>query len=597
MDPTPMTAALPVADAATVRAHVRLLLRAHAGLLARTVTLFVLATGCGLTVPALLGGLVTQGSSGLTSRNIDHTVLAIAGLLLAQAVLTRAARLDGARLGEMVLADVREDFIGRVLRLPLSKLENAGAGDLLARSTRDVDALSNAVRMGAPAILVASLSVALTLIALTVVSPLLLLPSVIAVPVVFLSTRWYLRNARAAYIAESASYAQLTQGLVETLSGIRTVEALRRSQARRDRTDRDVVRAYAAERRTLFLRSVWYPLMDISYVLPVASTALFGGLFYIHGVVTLGQVTAAVLYARAIIDPLDELVSWLDELQVGDASLARIIGSEGQVVAERDSGRRPQGEQLVADGVSYGYRAGQAVVKDVSLRTEVGERLALIGPSGAGKSTLGRLLSGIEEPDTGVVTLGGVPLGELPLMVRRRHVMLVTQEHHIFNGTVRDNVTLAEPSASDAEVLRALAVVGASDWVGKLPEGLQTRVGAAAASLSPGQAQQVALARLIIANPHTLILDEATSSLNAGAARQLERSMSALFHGRTVIAIAHRLHTARDADRVIVMDDGRITEEGSHQQLVGASGMYASLWHSMDAVSRPLTSPRAADAT
>ncbi|MFD4242399.1 ABC transporter ATP-binding protein [Streptomyces sp. NPDC058525] len=571
---------LPVADAKTVRRHVRGLVRSHTGLLTRTVLWFVLATVCGLVVPALLGRLVGEVEKGITADQVDITVATIAGLLLLQGVFTRTARLQGARLGELVLADIREGFVRRVLTLPLHTVEKAGAGDLLTRSTRDVDSLSNAVRMGAPSILVASLSVGLTLVALIVTSPIMVLPCLVAVPLIVWSTRWYLARAREAYLAEAASYSDLSQGLSETVTGARTVESLHRSGPRIRRTDEDVVRANGAERRTLFLRSVWFPLMDFGYVLPVAATLLFGGLFYIEGWVSLAEVTAATLYTRAVIDPLDELLGWLDELQVGDASLARLIGVEAGAGPESDSGRRPEGDRLAAEGVAYAYRTGHDVIEDVSLSVGAGERIAIVGPSGAGKSTLGRILAGIHEPRTGSVTLGGVPVHELPLEELRRHVALVTQEHHVFLGTVRENVALASPDATDEQVTAALAAVAAEDWVRALPNGLDTELGTDENPVSPGQAQQLALARLVLADPHTLVLDEATSLLDPRAARDLERSLAGVLRGRTVIAIAHRLHTAHDADRVVVMEAGRITEQGAHDELVSAGGAYAGLWES-----------------
>jgi ABC-type multidrug transport system fused ATPase/permease subunit len=230
--------------------------------------------------------------------------------------------------------------------------------------------------------------------------------------------------------------------------------------------------------------------------------------------------------------------------------------------------------------VHYSYRAGHDVLNGVNLTIQPGERLAIVGPSGAGKSTIGRLLAGIDAPRSGEVTLGGEPLSEMPLPMLRRHIALVTQEHHIFIGTVRENLALAKPEATEGEIQRSLDAVDALDWVLSLPEGLSTELGTTGFQLNPAQAQQLALARLVLSNPHTLVLDEATALLDPRAARHLERSLSAVLKGRTVIAIAHRLHTAHDADRVCVVIDGAVAELGTHDELVALNGEYASLWRS-----------------
>ena len=209
-----------------------------------------------------------------------------------------------------------------------------------------------------------------------------------------------------------------------------------------------------------------------------------------------------------------------------------------------------------------------------------GRLIVVSGPSGAGKSTLGRLLAGLHAPRTGTIEMGGVQLSRLPTEQVRRHVALVTQEHHVFVGSLRDNLRLAQPSASDTELWEAIGAVDAADWASALPSGLETQVGVGRHKLAPAQAQQLALARLVLADPHTLVLDEATSLLDPRAARHLEQSLAAVLEGRTVIAIAHRLMTAHDAERVVVVEDGQIAEAGSHDELVAANGAYAALWRS-----------------
>lgn len=246
------------------------------------------------------------------------------------------------------------------------------------------------------------------------------------------------------------------------------------------------------------------------------SALLVGGLFYTNGWVTLAQVTAAALYAQQLIDPLDRFLMWIDELQVGGAAMARLLGVANVPEDRVPSSTQPSGELLEASDVRYAYREGRDVLHGVSLTVQPGERLAMVGPSGAGKSTLGRLLAGIHGPRTGSVSVGGVPLVDLPLNDLRGHVALVTQEHHVFKGTVRDNLLIARPHADDAAVRKALEAVDALDWVQGLPSGLETQVGSGGLAISPAHAQQLALARLVLADPHTLVLDEATSSSTPG---------------------------------------------------------------------------------
>jgi ABC-type multidrug transport system fused ATPase/permease subunit len=573
--------ALPVATRAQVRQRAREIAGQVTLPLAVAVGLHAAAALAGLAGPALLGALVESVRRGTTTGHVERIALAVLLALLAQVALVRTARLASYALGERVLAELRERFLDGVLALPLGTVERAGTGDLLTRSTRDVDEVAEVVRFAVPETLIAAVTTTLTVAAAVAVAPRVALPScLVVVPLLWVSTRWYLARARPGYLRELAAWSRLVGGIAETVEGGRTIDALRLQRRRIGRTDDDIREQYRAERYTLGLRTVWFPAVEGAYVLPVTTAVLVGGLLHAHGLASLGQVTAVALYMRQLVDPLDSVLSWLDHLQVGATSLARLLGIE-HVPADREpTGRRPAGERLVAGDVRFAYTAGRDVLHGVGLDVRPGERLAVVGPSGAGKSTLGRLLAGVDAPRTGSVTVGGVGLVELPLDQLRGHVLLVTQEQHVFAGSLRDNLLLARPGADDATLRAALRAVDALAWVAALPKGLDTRVGAGGQALSPAQAQQVALARLVLADPHTLVLDEATSLLDPRAARHLERSLSAVLAGRTVVAIAHRLHTAHDADRVAVVEDGRVTELGTHGQLVAAGGAYAALWRS-----------------
>ena len=314
-------------------------------------------------------------------------------------------------------------------------------------------------------------------------------------------------------------------------------------------------------------------------MLPLAVTLALGGFLYVDGPVTLAQVTAALLYTQMLIDPVDSVIMWYDELQVGQASLARLLGVHEVADPEAVATDDPANAELEARDVHFGYREGRDVLHGVSLDVSPGARIAVVGPSGAGKSTLGRLLAGLHRPGRGTVEMGGVELADLPPERVRRHVALVTQEHHVFVGTMRDNLRLARPRRRRT-LWAALEAVDADEWAHGLPQQLDTVVGAGGLGSRPPQAQQLALARLVLADPHTLVLDEATSLLDPRSARHLERSLAAVLDGRTVIAIAHRLSTAHDAQQVVVVDDGLIAEAGSHDELVAADGAYAALWRS-----------------
>ncbi len=578
---------LPVATPAEVRREARGLLRRHRRPLTAALVLHLLAAAAGLASPFLLGRIVDALIDGVSTARIDLLAGALAVFVIVQTVLIRLAVKRSLDLGETVFAELRESFIARVLGLPLSTVERAGTGDLIARTTGDIDALSRTVRFAVPEILVALVTTVLTLGAAILTGPLVAVVAVVGVPLLYAGTRWYLNRARAGYLWERAAYATIDGTVTETVDGARTVEALGLADIRIRRLEGDLAEAFAAERRTLFLRTVWFPTAELSYVLPVVATLAWGAWLASTGHATVGQVTTVVLYMVQIIDPVDRLVSWLDELQVGTSSLARIVGIAKVPPDRQPTGEQPDGEDITATDVLYAYREGQDVLHGVSLELQHGERLAMVGPSGAGKSTLGRLLAGVHPPRGGRVDVGGVRLVDLPLEQLRREVVLVSQEHHVFVGTLRDNLALAAPHATDDELRRALRAVDALDWVAELPDGLDTVVGSGGHPIGPAQAQQLALARIVLADPHTLVLDEATSLLDPRAARHLERSLASVLAGRTVVAIAHRLHTAHDATRVAVVEDGQISEIGSHDELVAAGGAYAALWNSWHGTPTP----------
>ncbi|RQW95607.1 multidrug ABC transporter ATP-binding protein [Micromonospora inaquosa] len=570
---------LPVADRGTVRRALLDMISRHRRAVGVVLTLHSAAAVAGLAPPWLLGTIVDRVTAGAGVATVDRLALAIAGCVLVSALLSRYAQYAGHRFGERAVAELREEFVSRTLGLPVSVVERAGSGDLATRSSVDVSTVGTTVRDVVPTIVIATVQLTLLFGAVFLLHPLLGLAALAGLPSIVAVTRWYLRRASSAYLTEGAAAAELTETLTTTAEGARTVEALRLADERVRHGTTRITLVWRARRATLALRTVFFSVVEASYPLPVAMVLLVGGYLLTRDMVSLGAVVAAALYLQQAIDPLDRLLQWTEQAQRGFASYARVLGV-GMVAPEPPgTTASSRGERLVVRGARFSYSDGPDVLHGIDLEVQPGERLAVVGPSGAGKSTLARLLAGIDAPRQGVVSIGGCPVTDLDPAERRRRIALVTQEHHVFIGSVRDNLSFAAPDATDDQMRAALLTVGA-EWFAELPDDLDTQLGDGARQLGAAEAQQLALARLVLADPHTLILDEATAALDPSTARRTERALAAVLVGRTVIAIAHRLNTAHDADRVAVLADGRITEIGSHDELVAAGGAYAALWRS-----------------
>lgn len=572
---------LPVAPPHVVRKFVAVAFREHTSGILLVLGVNAAATVCGIFIPRILGDLVERGTE-LDATEITRNAAAIAALTLIQAVLLGLAIYLSARVGERILRTIREGFIRDVLSVPLAEIERADRGDLITRTTRDVDNLSRAVRSAVPDTIIAAVTIIITLGAIILVAPGLAAACLIAVPLLWAGTRWYLRRARRGYLGVNNSYSRLTGELLQNLRGAQTIDALGIHERRQRAFEVALGGARRSEMYTLRLRSIYLPIADTAYVLPTVVCLAVGGLLYSTGAVGIAAVTAAVLYSQQIIEPVDRLLFWLDELQIASTSVARLLGvaREGANKAHSRTGETsvPKPATVDVEHVEFSYDGAKPALADVSCQMPAGARVSIVGASGSGKSTLARVLAGLDPANKGVVRIAGHSLAEYDTVALRKHLALVSQEPHMFRESIIENLSLTTP-VSEPEAARALDLVGAES-LGR-PAVLNAPYGSGD-ELSTVEKQQVSLARAILAQPSVLILDEATAAFTAQKSREIERNLYRALPSTTLISIAHRLHTAEESDLVLVMDSGRIVQAGSHEALKSADGRYLEMWRAWE---------------
>ncbi|MFG1909735.1 ABC transporter ATP-binding protein [Kribbella sp. NPDC048928] len=582
-----MSRQLPVAEPAEVRTAALRDLGADRRAVVAIVVVNGLASAAGLIAPWLLGRIIDtiRAGNGNVLGTVDRLAFGALVFTIVQTLLTWWALTIGYRFGERTAARVRERFLRRTLSLPPRTADHLPAGDLIARGSTDASLVASTMRSAVPEVLVAIIHALFLIVAVLILDPRLGLCGLVCLIGVGVAVRWYLRRARPAYLAVAATGADLADVVASTAKGARTVELLALEHRRTETTEAAIAQARTARLGALWLRTVLFPWSEVSLALPMVMVLLVGGALYANDLVSLGAVVTATVYLRQLIGPLDTLMLWIEQLQGAGASYARVEGLADVQQDESQTAPQVRGDRIHVSNAHYSYTGARDVLRGVELQVQPGERLAIVGTSGAGKSTLARLLAGLDRPHTGSVTIGGTPVADLPPEQLREHVVLITQDQHVFHDTVRDNLRIARPDATDDELYAALDSVGAA-WRHDLPEGLDTEIGPDV-NLDDASAQQLSLARVVLADPHTLILDEATALLDPKTARRTEQSLAGVLRGRTVIAIAHRLQTAHDADRIAVMEAGELVELGTHDELVSAGGVYGRLWRTWHADPEP----------
>jgi ATP-binding cassette, subfamily B, bacterial len=542
------------------------------------------ATAASLAAPLLTKIAIDRGIAHHDLHAIDVVAAIYVVLVIVRPLLERVIVLCSARAGERFLGDLRVAAYEKLQQLSMPFFEQTRAGVLVSRLTNDVQTLTTFTRLVLVEVVGSVLLFVVSIVILISLSPELSLVMLISVPILAWSSLRYGKRSRPAFLALRDRVADTMSSLQEGLAGVRVVQSFSQES---DRYASYRVRSRAqvsAWRRISLVNIGFFPVIAFAQSLALAAVLVVGGYLHHHGSVTVGTIVAFALYLISLFDPIARLGDWFSEFQSGRAALAKIVGLlDEPVTVVGGSTPLPAEGALVGEHLTFAYGDSEPAVADVSIAVEPGEHLALVGATGAGKSTLAKLLVRAYDPGEGRLTYGGVDLREAALAGLRRRLVFVPQEGHLFSGTIGDNVRLAQPQATDEEVRGALRAIGALERFESLPEGLATDVRSRGVRLSSGERQLVSLARVALADPSVIVLDEATSSLDPQTEAAVEQALSALARGRTVITIAHRLSTAERADRVAVLERGRLVEIASHDELVAQGDRYARLWASWQA--------------
>ncbi|MGW5101919.1 ABC transporter ATP-binding protein [Streptomyces sp. NPDC004100] len=576
----PAPATLPVATARQTRVRLRAALRGRWPALWTALAALVLDSALTLAAPAAIGRITQTVADHRGTGALTGPVLLLAAVPVAGALTGWAATVLLARVVLTVTARLREEAVASALTLPVDLVEAGGTGDLVSRVSGDTERVSDAASGALGDFCAAALTIASALVGLAALDWRFAAAGLLAVPVQAYTLRWYLRTSRPLYAAGRAADGRRASALLGAFTALPTLRALRLGPGRLARVEAASAEAMTYEFRATRAATRFYGRLNIAELAGLSAILVVAYVLVRSGAAGIGAATTAALFFVGLFDPVNTLLGTFDSVQQAAAGLARIVGVTLSAPAPERPATPPEerpGAGLAVHDVRHRYGDGPEVLHGISLDVLPGQHVAVVGATGSGKSTLATLIAGVRPPSTGSVTLDGTPADG----AARRRIALVTQEHHLFLGTVADNLRLARRDASDEDIETALTAVGAEEWVHALPAGADTAVGAGGyTTLTTYQIQQLALARVLLLDPAVVVLDEATAEAGSDTARTLDRAASAVIEGRTAIVVAHRLSQAAASDVVLVLENGQVAERGHPDELRSTGGVYAGLWNS-----------------
>jgi ABC-type multidrug transport system fused ATPase/permease subunit len=485
-------------------------------------------------------------------------------------------------VGERILADLRNRLFAHLQRLSLGFYERNRAGVIISRLTNDVEAIDQLVTDGVTSLVQNSLTLIGTAVILFVLDWRLALATCAVLPLMTVATAMFRKRSARAYAQVRERLGLVTATLAEDIAGMRVVQAFNREQAASENFRNVAQRYREANMRTVVLNGIYFPAVDLFSTAALAVVLAYGGHLYFGHSISLGTLFAFMLYVNNFFDPVQQLSQLYNTFLSATAALDKIMGvlDEEPQVVDRPAARELAriGGHVRFEGVRFTYGRGEEVLHGIDLDVPAGTTVALVGHTGAGKSTIAMLLARFYEPTNGRITIDDVDLSDVTQESLRRQLGVVPQEGFLFAGTVEENIAFGKPDASADEIVRAAQTVGAHEFILRLEDGYETQLGERGSRLSLGQRQLVAFARALLADPRVLILDEATSSVDIGTERRIEEALRVLLAERTAFIIAHRLSTIRDAELIVVLEHGRVVEQGSHEELLARRGLYTSLY-------------------